>query len=503
MPGPVTRSRARAMALAATDTSQHMSEATPSAQITSRTSTRRRPTETQMMTEEHCNAFINNPYVNPVTKNRIKIGGPTFTQLMGQCRDILRGKDLANEMVVTIVGRDTPDAANMCVQLANGINHQNMTILNPFNKERYAMASEGVMEVIDKCKRTHNVLFLHINAGPATNNVYTHIPIKLSPVPFTRRIKITNMEVVKEIVSSIIISWTAEQNIEVDVINQIISGLSSLIDAGYVVDEDADDLREMLAEIVAIKNGIVLEASNDKSPSNKSKSWSPKDTLPPLPRGSSAELLQQLDKACIEMQDMITLDEFSDWANDKKKLQLIVQVGRQNAEGKKRCYYVKNIYDHVKSMVDRNLIPKEPVSNTPITPEEIRDVIMPKMRYLNPNAKTPGTVQRRTYPKLELIIKDVVTVEDNIPFYEIRLLRTIGTSVKIDKLIGYIRADIETNDADINSTVIIARVRDLFDQGRLVDARGNMRAHLNKSVSYWFDEQTRKARLMLDELNML
>jgi hypothetical protein len=221
----------------------------------------------------------------------------------------------------------------------------------------------------------------------------------------------------------------------------------------------------------------------------------------PLPAKIRKEILEDLERTCIDMMDMITLDDFNDMK--KKKLQLIVGIGPKNKEGQQRCYHVKSIYDFIKSAVQQGLVPREPMSKEPITHAEIHDVILPKMRYIKPDARDPGHVQKKKYPVLELHIRDVFRTDTQEPFFEITLVRIIGRLVFWRRKIGYIPANIETESADLNSYAVIAKIRELFDNGRLVDQRMHMRAHLNKSIEYWDTDRERKLAHMVNELSRL
>lgn len=422
-----------------------------------------------------------------------------YNALMQQCSRVLVGRNLAKEVWINLLSKDNHFAQSTCLKTINNAN--TAYIVDPITNDRYPVASQDIQDVLNVCKQTHNILFLHISYN--LNGQSMFIPVKLEVE--NGRVRISNVTYIRQVLVNFVTRLTTERDdISADVINMVIAGLTKIMDSGYLRRSDQADFREMLMEIVAIKNGFKLEGNPDiSSPKDKSKSWSPRDGLAPLPKGSVNALLKELEAACIDMQDMITLEEFRDWEKDKKKLQLIVKVGPKNAAGQQRCYYVKNIYEYVKSMVEQGLQPKEPVSKVRITPEEIRDEIMPKMRYLDPTIAEPGVVERKQYPKLTLELREYVSDVNQRNFYEVVLRRNVGTMTSLRYSIGVIPADVETGDADIQSTVVAAKIRELFDSGRLLDNRMQMRVHLNKNEAYWNTDVNRKLRSMLDELTSI
>jgi hypothetical protein len=380
---------------------------------------------------------------------------------------------------------------------------QSPQLVNPvgiLGNKTYPLDSPQARKLLEICQRKFGILYLtiHINHEP----VSITIPVKLATVPkHPDQIRISNTGAIKTTLSKIVDHWTRNAP-PAQVYTDLINGIQRILDAHVLDPTSQEDVEDIAMELKAQQAGIIMDrddlsASPSSSPLNSAnRSASLSAPSPRLPSKRRQALLDDLEKVCIDMRDMITLEEFKDMK--KKKLQLIVGVGPTNADGQQRCYYVKNMYNLIKSMSKQGVAIKEPVSKAPITQDEINNVIMPKMRLLRPDAPSPTTAasSRRKYPALDL------EFGETNEFYVIILKRIIGRNVYWSRVIGYVPANIETESTDINSAAAIAKIRELFDIGRLVDLRTlQLRAHVNKPMEYWDSDPERKLALMIDELN--
>lgn len=476
------------------------------------------------MTREQCMQFVENPREDPRSigkKKGVQPGSGPYNELVKQCMRVL-GEEGIPAIIASNVLKSNPTRATLhgnqqaCLRMINESadmnesNPRDLKIADPFmmNKEprSFPIESKEAQLLLETCKNQFGLVVLDIHIQESEQH-RVYIPVYLHHDNNLGRIMVSNQEIVSGVVAAIIEKWTLRTH-DTAVYDSVIDGVQRLIDSNYLYPETKVSLEDMVMELQAMKMGVVIgKASPESSLSssvksaNRSKSKSVKSGMSPLPKKDRAEILKDLEKACIDMQDMITLEDFTDPDMKKKKLQLIIGIGPKNKEGQQRCYHVKNIYNFIKSAVKQGLVPKEPMSKVPITQHEIDTVIMPKMRYIKPDARDPGHIEKRTYPRLTL---DITTIEHRgRPYFQIELKRLIGAKVHWKRLIGFIAADIETESADINSYAVIAKVRDLFDKGRLVDHQMRMRVHLNKSVDYWDNEPERKLHHMVEELSTI
>lgn len=234
--------------------------------------------------------------------------------------------------------------------------------------------------------------------------------------------------------------------------------------------------------------------------------------LTPLPEKKRQQLLQELKQSCVHMKDMITLERFD--RMPKKSLQLVVQLGKDE---KKRCYYVRNLYDLWNSAKSENKKLMDPLRN-PITTQE-QDEIMKKVKYIDPHAvDLRKDMERKMDIALKIIpIEMPVNVNGmmmHLPFFQLQVQRTFGKYTFIIVVLGYIPANIEPEDVggalNLSSAVIIANLQRLFQLGRLMSSNiipyRCCKIHLRKSVDYWIDADAPKfisihrVRLMAEEI---
>jgi hypothetical protein len=460
--------------------------------------------------------FVENPYVHPITKARIVPGSGTYNKCVNECILVLGENGIpaiiANNALMQN-DKPTKKKANQqaCVRMINDSMEHNQEkpnargVTDPFMDNRkpriFPIESREAQMLLDTCKNQFGILYLDVN-------VHTiRIPVFLRYDSVANSVIVTNKQDILNVIAAAIERWTRNAP-DHALYDAMISAIQKLVDSNIFDQYTRLSFEDMVMELQAMKAGVTIgnesaesSLSSSLKSANRSKSKSAPPGLSPLPKKTRGQVLEDLERACIDMQDMITLEDFADMK--KKKLQLVIGIGPNNRDGQQRCYYVKNIYNFIKSTVKQGLVAKEPMSKVPITQHEIETVIMPKMRYIQPDARDPGYVEKRKYPALVLDISNVIHRDTRRPYFSITLKRLIGRQVHWMRLIGYIAADIETDSADVNSFAVIAKIRDLFDKGRLVDGHMHMRAHLNKSVEYWDDNDVHKLHLMIEELNSL
>lgn len=515
--GVTTRAQARAAAAAAAAPKKSKSSSSSSAKSASpqKTAPRNNRTRAPEVSAEHCMAFIQNPQKDPITGKKINIGSATYNRYVNHCVRIL-SDDNVPVVIATNILKNNSTLANRnansktCMNMVNDSLESserlhNTRVYDPFSKKSrwYNVDSPNAQKLLSACKDEFGILMIHILVKDQQFSL--NIPAYLH---YDNGVEVKNVGFIRETLANWIDKVTLRAPRE-EVFDAVLESLEKLVKTRMINRGTHVILEDMMMEIQAMKRGIHMSRESDAESSesssmnsaNRSRSKSVPTGMEPLPSGTRAKLLEDLDRACIDMVDMITLNDFKDMK--KKDLQLIVGIGSGNKEGQKRCYHVKSLYNFVKAAVKQGLVPKEPMSKEPITHDEIHKVILPRMRYIKPDARDPGHVEKRKYPALELVIDNVVRNDTREPFFRITLKRIIGLQVYWSRLIGYIPSNIETDSADINSYAVIAKVRDLFDNGRLVDRRMNMRAHLNKSLEYWDDDRERKLAHMVSELSSL
>jgi len=459
------------------------------------------------MTPQQCMEFVANPRVHPVTKAKILPGKSTYVKCVQECIRVL-GDDHVPAIITNNILKDNAKVQNKtnnvhaCLRM---INSGTTSIRDPFmDSRRYALSSHDAQVLLETCKHEFGIISLgiHLREG-ATHTIDIPVFIKVAD----DGIRIADFNVLRMSISDVIQRWTLDSPVE-EVYDGMITAVQKIVDSNYIHGDSKAALEDIVLELTAMKRGVVIGNHSVESPlssamdsANRSKSKSPRSGVSPLPKKTRAQILEDLEKTCIDMQDMIAFEDFADMK--KKKLQLVVGIGPKNRDGQQRCYYVKNIYNFVKAATKEGIVPKEPMSKVAITQQEVESIIMPKMRHIKPDARNPMHVEKQKYPLLVLHITTVRRTSDGRHFFKISLERLIGKAAYWKRDIGYIAADIETDSADINSYAVIAKIRDLFDKGRLVDRRMQIRAHLNKSLEYWDNDAIRKLAHMVDELNSL
>ena len=298
-----------------------------------------------------------------------------------------------------------------------------------------------------------------------------------------------------------------------DIIDRHINTVNSLLRVSLPSSYN-DEFEELRLQLEALKHGVNLEVSpNLSSPSPNASNMEDSIVLssPASPgirsrKGKTrTELLKELEQSCTEMKDAISYEDFQDMK--KKQLQLVVRIGKPTKDGKRHCFYVKNIYGLARAAAKENLPIRDPLDpHHKLTKEELNQ-IKSYIRVIEPNAKSPDRPKKKMLQKFRLDILPVTT--DDYPhmvFHQIRISPNNPDNTAIPtQIVGYIPADIDTESSDVNSSVTIIKIKQLFDEGKLFDAQGNMRVHIDKSIAYWMENNganiPRKLALMVSELN--
>lgn len=229
-----------------------------------------------------------------------------------------------------------------------------------------------------------------------------------------------------------------------------------------------------------------------------------RESLEAFPEKTRVQLLKELKAQCHYMKDTLTDKRFDRMS--KKNLHLVVQIG---PPGKKRCYYVRNIYKYWEELAKDNKKFREPETRTGITDEEKAD-IMNKVRYIKKNAVDPELNKIKKDPHVQLIIEPDATGN----YYTFHVKRNIGSLVYTLYDLGVLPAHInltqgENGAAYYSSEATVANVLEAFDKGRILINNfipySCCKVHFKKQT-YWTGDQAeinRKFKLFADEVYSL
>jgi hypothetical protein len=214
------------------------------------------------------------------------------------------------------------------------------------------------------------------------------------------------------------------------------------------------------------------------------------ESLPPLPDKTRQQILKELKQTCRYMKDVFSQKQFDKFP--KRSLQLMIELG---SGPKKNCYFVRDLYEAWKEAVHSNKVFKDPSNRQPVTLEEMNK-ILEKIKYLRHDAIDPREFATRPSDKLEFY-----TIEEEIngiSYHHIQLRRKVGNATYIVYDLKYIPSDLEPTDfidenghttLDISSSNLIIKIRQLYDQGGLLDSNippyKCCKIHLSKSPQYW------------------
>jgi hypothetical protein len=229
-----------------------------------------------------------------------------------------------------------------------------------------------------------------------------------------------------------------------------------------------------------------------------------RESLEAFPEKTRVQLLKELRVQCNEMKDNLSGKRFDRMS--KKNLHLVVQIG---PPGKKRCYYVRNIYKYWETIAKNNTALREPETRAKVTDEEKTD-IMHKIKYLKKDAVNPDTVSIKKDPKLNMVIELDTTGQ----YYTFHVRRDVGSLSYLINDLGVLPANIDLTHADggaayYSSEATIANVKEAFDKGRIMSSNfipySCCKMHF-KNHSYWTGDEAeinRKFKLFADEVYSL
>jgi hypothetical protein len=208
------------------------------------------------------------------------------------------------------------------------------------------------------------------------------------------------------------------------------------------------------------------------------------NTLKAMP-DRKLELLLSLARACRNMTDPVDLEHFA--SLDVEQLEGIVRLGSGT---RKNCYTAASLSEAWKALARRHKLKlRDPADPTYELTEAEKQAIKDANRRLDPTWDTPE-VSVVAYPAGWKLSFDEVR-HNNAMYYHIQWHRP--PYQPLPKSLGYVPADIETNDQDINSTVLVSAIRDLYDNGLLFvhgathEYTTCCTVHLRKPLSYWED----------------
>lgn len=500
------------------------------------------------MNEEQCTEFLKDPAHNPITGSETT--SILFKRMRAHCEKILHPEEIERAIQAyakTYIGEDgVQRCANIFEYAYSDPNDTNLIILShvfpPNLKIDVPQEDPYAKQVLDQCEQKYLMKF-YLLRTLLTNTLVNSTAEKSGNQYF---IKIHDIRTVVSVIIQYIFNYG--RNVEqsqplIDAIQSIVSDLldkstsersDALFDKKqrpkkiYIEEPYRSDLQSILFELEAIKEGIYIEREDDNSsstrPSNRDQSLSEPSDLLVFPKKPRKVILRELNRMCTGMRDIISQDRFKKMK--KKKLQLVVHIGPKNEAGKQSCYYVKNIYDYVRNELANNRTPKDPTTRHPITQEDMTQVILPKMRYIDVHVIDPFHRKEVNgkVPNIKLEVKNVISLENGRHFYQVGYIRKIGTQEDRSRAImGYIPAniytdkedrphgmghqtDVFTDQRDLSSSVLLATLNELNDKGLITDVHGRIRVHINKSMSYWngtSEQIIYKAHKMMEEFTGL
>ena len=548
-----------------------------------RSGSSQRTNSDELYSREICESFVAHPYINPRTGKSIAILGPKFFRLNGLCKskydiefdvnkyikdELDRDLELGQRFIASItrqgslnvikvknVFKDETKLVNVsslpyleyAYNYVNTEEYKNKLIDIEFNiiKDNKISLLQFVNYVtydtngIFSCEFryrgiTHKVkpnteLFNRIVENAKRNGI---VIIRPYPVLYHAKfnltiigedVRLTNYEDDR---NTIVEQFILKKNPNLAVLNEIINTCEKILQYNYTREVNTDDFKEILNELLSIRERLTLpksksitEPSTAKS-NNRSKSISSSKQreLPPLEKKTRAELLEDVLAHSKESMDVITFRQFS--AMKKKDLQLIIRIGPRTRDGKYSSYNVVSIYKKIAADVKSNLIPKDPLNPNHIITSEEMIRIQEAMQYYKRGLPRPDNIKKYGYPKVSILFDPdgmypvrynnfIVTNQMHPGFYSFVVRHTIGTR-STDKIWGVI-PDVdaaESGEPDLTTGVIIEAIRKLQDEGRLLvpnylNDRLQFympRIHLNKAPSYWETERINKLRHMKREI---
>lgn len=213
------------------------------------------------LTEEQCKQMIKNPFVHPVTKETLKIGSDTHNGLMQECSNILKSKDVAHEIMVHITNDKSKVAQDFCVQAVNNVASIN-EVYDPISQTKREVTSVYSKTLLENCKHTHSVLFLHIQIDDNGLNIF--LPCKVKPVD-SDTYDVVGIDLIHTIqmISEIIDKWASPGHpVNKATVDALIFGLKQLlatnpINSKYILrlkKREEHEISKLIIRLQYIKN---------------------------------------------------------------------------------------------------------------------------------------------------------------------------------------------------------------------------------------------------------
>lgn len=526
----------------------------------------KRKSDPSVFTINHCKAFLKNPTMHPITKKAVNMShtDEEFKLLMEQCKNVMTQEALNNYIKETAreMIPENYNGAMKCKNMLEGVNYNiddkkgiakdidvpNIYISSSKKKQMISVDNPLIKSLLDRCEKSlfMRMILPKFVIPPSDNNDYTGTIVKYElwkkgEVGHSLQFEQGTLIILIKQIVRFIVTFSAVTNSEIknSILDAYIDDLSFILDSTTTIPNDSSSpqkilissffyqqLQSCLFELQAIKNNIEIihnESSSESRSSQRSKSLEHPEELPPLPKRTRAQILSELQTMCRHMSDAISSEDFENMK--KKKLQLVVGIGKKDGNGKQSCYYVKNIYKYIESELKNKPFVKDPLTREKISEKDVEDVIMPKMKYVNLYVINPYSKRTKAkIPNIDLNININREEFSSRPFYSVGYIRWVAhfADMAFSEL-GYIPAniyvtererqesgehptDVVTGSTNISSAVIIAKLIELNDKGLLTDLYGNPRVHINKSFKYWKgtkEDIIRKAVLMIQEFDNL
>lgn len=433
------------------------------------------------LTREQCQSFINNPTINPITGNPltlITLQGNVFEKIQNDCNEYhITYSHLIDAIMNSALMSDSRDKKKMCVAFLNKMTYINNIIetILPFTQTRIIGNNTDKRDKLYQIKHVVNkcigMKFIILTFTPFKDPENRALLFKfIINIQDNYRIEIVenSLDMFKESIRSAL-SYHPESlgdDSTIAFLKSYKKILENLFIGDILTTQQREDLEEYYEEIKAFFKGYKLSASitSNSSPlrsSNRSKSLVPKtEGLEPLPKATRKELIEKLTHICIDDKDALTQEEFKDMK--KKDLQTIVQIGNKNKKEQKNCYNVKILYNYIRDKTKNNQLATDPLNPSHIISTDELFEIHRMIKYHKKDARHPTDIDKLKYPK---IILKFIHLEDT-EYYQVFAARIIDKREVNNTLIGYI-PDIDTGDADINTGVLIVKLNDLCEKGRL------------------------------------
>jgi hypothetical protein len=466
-----------------------------------------------VITREDCSKWVKKPLINPKTGYSIKPKGPTYNQLKEACKKygLNASPDIfASRTVGPYVMPQTKqeweifeNKFSKIILLQNGyqIIAEDDYAAIPYYAEMCELAIElGLCTDCNKVKDLADKF--HQLMKPDHGNLI------IKPIQYTSQLAESMLneftENLKKIEQRFIRDGVTEENLEMfNMIKQdlqkvnylkaqrynppklnenIIRNIKILPHSGhlYAIERDIKYMqlvknlieKPLFSEINAntrsrsLPESISIDKRTERESFRRHSAMSRMTPLTPaviesLPQKTRVQLLNDMRAACISMKDNITQKRFD--RMHKKALHLVVQLGNQE---KKSCYYVRNIYKLWEYSIKDKKALIDPATRVPVTETEKTDIIK-KMTILDKNAVNLDNV-KKNIPKRDVALALIIEQEDD--YYHLAIMRKFGNTAYLIFDLGCIPSNINSIDDDINisSSTVIANIRKLFDEGKLL-----------------------------------